>query len=595
MITVNGKVLRGLEEQVDYLTEALESFINGNKTIAEFGIEVQGIVDSVGSLPAQGEQYGDAYLVGTETPYSMYIWTRGTPDAWVDIGKFPLAGPKGETGDKGSVIYSGNVDPETDPTRAGDYYINTTTGYWFYSVEFIIPTTEQKVYKWIKAFSLKGEKGDRGERGITGPKGDIGPQGNPGPIGPQGPAGPAGPQGVGLRILGTLTSASQLPDPSTVPRDAGYLIGETTPYDFYIITGRENLIWQNAGKYTVGPQGPAGGPGMGIDTLIDVNLTLGDMTVLYDTTDGLQMTATGRFNYESGQKDVTVDLDIPIVAGKGAVIDKVADKEKVEVKVDIADAAFMDNDKNKGSIYIPFKPGNYSAIGIGSKPFDYNSYGVQIGLYTSTLDYGTAIGSYAKCSCVGVAVGYSVSNKYNSNGPSSQNGKVTVGAYLKNNTDGCIVLGTGNEDTVDEDRFILADGNGYNLNQKHNYFKITKDNSNVYHMFLNGVEIPVQFKTIFGDQSILGTGNIDLFCHNINFDNKVYFTNPSSNNLEINSLTDLQTVFPYDIWKSATGTSPDGTKTVIAINCQQMKVRYSDLTESSLAEYAAPTDTVTTV
>ena len=117
MITVNGKVLRGLEDQIDYLTESLESFINGNKTIAEFGIEVQGILDSEGSLPTQGEQYGDAYLVGTGTPYSMYIWTRGTPDAWVNIGKFPLAGPKGEPGDKGSIIYYNNVDPEIEPTR----------------------------------------------------------------------------------------------------------------------------------------------------------------------------------------------------------------------------------------------------------------------------------------------------------------------------------------------------------------------------------------------------------------------------------------------------------------------------------------------
>ena len=113
-------------------------------------------------------------------------------------------------------------------------------------------------------------------------------------------------------------------------------------------------------------------------------------------------------------------------------------------------------------------------------------------------------------------------------------------------------------------------------------------------MFLDGVEIPIHFKTIFGNQSIVGTGNIDLFCHNINFDNKLYFTPISSNGLQIDSLTDLQTAFPDDVWKSATGTSPDGTKTVIAINCQQMKVRYTDLTESSLAEYPAPTDTVTT-
>lgn len=575
MITVNGKVLRGLEEQVDYLTEALEAFINGNKTIAEFGIEVQGIVASVGSLPAQGEQYGDAYLVGTETPYSMYIWTRGTPDAWVDIGKFPLSGPKGETGDKGSVIYSGKTDPETDPTREGDYYINTTTGYWFYSIEYVFPTG-QKSFKWIKSFSLKGEKGDRGERGITGPKGDVGPQGNPGPIGPQGVAGPAGPAGIGLRMLGTLTDASQLPDPTTVPRDSGYLVGTTDNYDLYVITGTDNLIWQNTGNYGLGPQGPAGPAGMGIDTLTDVNLTLGDMTVLYDTTDGLQMTATGRFSYESGQKDVTVDLDIPIIAGKGAIIDKVAEKEQIEVKVDINDAVKYNDYEdsivigNKAEVYYP------GSIAIGDHTKS-NKESISIGNYnnnvSATSNYSIIIGNY--CTVTGhhsIALGYSLLN---------------IDHYA------VTVFGEYNSPTVLGDKFILADGTS--LSKKHNYFKITKDSSNVYHMFLDGVEIPVQFKTIFGNQSIVGSGNIDLYCHNISFDDKLYFMPISSNNLEINSLTDLQTVFPDDIWKPATGTSPDGTKTVIAINCQQMKVRYSDLTESSLAEYSAPTDTVTTV
>lgn len=106
---------------------------------------------------------------------------------------------------------------------------------------------------------------------------------------------------------------------------------------------------------------------------------------------------------------------------------------------------------------------------------------------------------------------------------------------------------------------------------------------------------PTKTKTLFGNQSIVGTGNIDLYCHNISFSDKVYFTAVSSNNLQIDSLTDLQTVFVDDVWKSASGTSVDGTKTVVALNPQQMKVRYSDSTESSLAEYEAPSDIITTI
>ena len=56
-------------------------------------------------------------------------------------------------------------------------------------------------------------------------------------------------------------------------------------------------------------------------------------------------------------------------------------------------------------------------------------------------------------------------------------------------------------------------------------------------------------KTLFGNQSIVGTGNIDLYWHNICFrstdqDNlvKIRFIVPSSNNLKVNSLADLKTL-----------------------------------------------------
>lgn len=57
------------------------------------------------------------------------------------------------------------------------------------------------------------------------------------------------------------------------------------------------------------------------------------------------------------------------------------------------------------------------------------------------------------------------------------------------------------------------------------------------------------FKTIFGNQSVVGSGNIDLYLHNIVFKSsdpdkivKIRFIVPSSNNLEVNSLTDLKTL-----------------------------------------------------
>lgn len=69
----------------------------------------------------------------------------------------------------------------------------------------------------------------------------------------------------------------------------------------------------------------------GLDTLTDVNLTLGDTTVQYDTTEGIQINSTARFTDGSGNHDAMMDIAIPIVGTNGIIIDKVADSEKIEV------------------------------------------------------------------------------------------------------------------------------------------------------------------------------------------------------------------------------------------------------------------------
>lgn len=74
-----------------------------------------------------------------------------------------------------------------------------------------------------------------------------------------------------------------------------------------------------------------GGEDDGINSLTDVNLTLSDTTVQYDTTNGIQITSTGRFTYAGGNHDATIDLDLPIIGTNGIVIDKAADSEKIEI------------------------------------------------------------------------------------------------------------------------------------------------------------------------------------------------------------------------------------------------------------------------
>ena len=68
--------------------------------------------------------------------------------------------------------------------------------------------------------------------------------------------------------------------------------------------------------------------------ITDIDLTLGDKTVLYDTTNGIQLSATGKITRKDGTSEQPqVDLDIPVVSGNGITIEKAANKEQVVIKV----------------------------------------------------------------------------------------------------------------------------------------------------------------------------------------------------------------------------------------------------------------------
>ena len=142
MLTIDGKQYRNLEEQVRKNKEDIQSIIDASAILNAFGIKVVGQVNTSGNLPNPADypgDYGDAYLVGTETPYDYYIFTRPNdthPTAyWLNIGKFPLAGPQGETGPQGpqgpkgdgSKWYAGTQNP-TIVAEVNDQYLNTTDG-----------------------------------------------------------------------------------------------------------------------------------------------------------------------------------------------------------------------------------------------------------------------------------------------------------------------------------------------------------------------------------------------------------------------------------------------------------------------------------
>ena len=94
-----------------------------------------------------------------------------------------------------------------------------------------------------------GPTGPAGVAGSTGAKGDTGATGATGAVGPEGPQGDKGDVGAGLKIVGTVATAQDLPLSGTT--GDGYLVAG----DLYVWTGS---TWTNAGPVQ-GPKGDSGG------------------------------------------------------------------------------------------------------------------------------------------------------------------------------------------------------------------------------------------------------------------------------------------------------------------------------------------------
>lgn len=229
MLTIDGKEFRNLEEQVLKNKNDIENTLQLKNLLTDFGIRIIGQVESAYQIPSVSDykennpnwNYGDAYTVGTESPYDLYILTRANnnnpQDFWFNIGEFPLRGPVGPQGPQG---------PQGEKGEKGD----------------------------------PGIQGERGLQGTPGLRGEIGPQG------PQGPAGPQGPQGLPgqvYKVIDVLDNTGQLPQPTESIRDNAYIINGF----IYIIMGSGVLEWVNVG------------------TIDPTNFTAGQVITLMKSTD----------------------------------------------------------------------------------------------------------------------------------------------------------------------------------------------------------------------------------------------------------------------------------------------------------------------
>ena len=311
MLKYNGKEFRNLEDQVGYLTDAFKS----GKLIDELGIKVLGVFSDLTTAKETIRppyEYGDAFEIGATKPYNLYIYTRNIED-FFDYGPFPAPGPKGDLGPTPSISINANVTDTTGTPEA----IVVKTG-----------TDEAPTFNFTFK-NIKGERGREGMQGVQGPRGNTGSRG---PIGPRGYKGDKGDVGPAFKLLGDLTSTSQLPTPTATlqAQGAAYTIPNAQGVKhIWVIQGTDNLLWVDIGPS--GVQGPKGDPGLGLNDLQSVQ-GIGAPSVTYNTTDGITINNTDRYTYSSGQVDVPTQRKIPLIAGEGISIDATNEADKVIIK-----------------------------------------------------------------------------------------------------------------------------------------------------------------------------------------------------------------------------------------------------------------------
>lgn len=263
MIIKDNYILRNLQEQVEANKNEIQDILKQQNVLNQFGIKVIGKTDDANKLPSaityQGE-YGDAFAVGTEAPYDLYIFTRPFQDQianqWFNIGAFPVQGPKGDKGDvgpqgpqgiRGKGWLNGFGVPDAKIGIVGDiYYDNGSANTYVKNTSGI----------WVLSGNLRGAQGAQGQ---TGPKGEKGDTGATGPMGPQGPAGTTTP------IIAVVPSIDALPaDPSEFP-GSGALVavtGQEYNYDLYVSSSEEGgggPAWVRIGPFDAGSVITSGG------------------------------------------------------------------------------------------------------------------------------------------------------------------------------------------------------------------------------------------------------------------------------------------------------------------------------------------------
>jgi len=225
MFEIDGKIFRNIQEQVQKNKSDIAAIRNVETVLNEFGVRVLSRVDTEADIPEGTYEYGDAYLVGTEPPYDMYIYTRDDADGeFINIGPIAMVGPQGAPGEKGETGATGATGA-TGPTGNGIYTITKT------ATDGLVDT-----------YTVSYTNGTSTTFTVTnGINGQNGADGDP---------------GQSFMIMGVISNTSLLPDPSITPRNHAYVYNDgdpTTPDRLYYITGTVgNEVWSYSSFAQVG-------------------------------------------------------------------------------------------------------------------------------------------------------------------------------------------------------------------------------------------------------------------------------------------------------------------------------------------------------
>lgn len=336
---------RNIAEQVLKNKEDILKHFQRDEVLADFGIRIIGQVQTPEELPASASEYGDAYAVGTQSPFNYYIWTRANNlspvDYWFNFGEIAIAGPQGPVG------------PQGIPGRDGK------TNKWYYFTGDTVPAGENNgdlalddngniyrlinpYYDWSYVMNIKGPQGPQGQKGDTGPRGAQGPQG---------PKGEQGDVGGFINIAAIVSGDDLLPDPEVIgDLTVAYLVGSDAPYDLWIQVGPSSATaqWFNAGPLNVATMVTSGGVYLNTwdaDTKLD-KIPNGATPMVYATneTGSYAVSGSGYVGYiplwtnnSSGQ---------PVLNSKGAPTSNTHLANKAYVDSKVADAA------SRGSVVV---------------------------------------------------------------------------------------------------------------------------------------------------------------------------------------------------------------------------------------------------